>query len=123
MSDDDNGALAQLKKTVVETAAEAVVMQMTPAMMRKCAQEILEKVLGEISSNEYGSVGRMVREKAEKAMKEHLKTDEAKQLIAACVRRATNQTAQNLDERLATELTQTCIRAVTKALTEEQRRY
>jgi hypothetical protein len=113
--------LDDLKQTIVETAAEAVVAAMTPAMMRKCAEEILATVLSSISGNQYGDLGRMVTDKAQQAMKEYLETEQAQQLINATVRRAVNDAVKNLDERLSVEVTQTCIRAVAKALTQEKR--
>ena len=115
--------LDDLKQTIVETAAEAVVATMTPAMMRKCAEEILAMVLSSISGTQYGDLGRMVRDKAEKAMAEYLNTDGAQQLISASVRRSVNDVVKNLDEVLAAEVTQTCVKAVTNALTQKKSRY
>jgi hypothetical protein len=65
----------------------------------------------------------MVTDKAQQAMAEYLKTDEVKALITATVRRSVNDAVKNLDEVLAAEVTQICVKAVAKALTQERSRY
>jgi hypothetical protein len=72
MADKEPEGIKELKEQVVAAAAEAIVASMTPAMMRKAAEGIIEQVLSNLSSSPYNTLGRMVDQVAEKTMKEYI---------------------------------------------------
>ncbi len=110
-------ALEELKATIVSSAAEAVVAQMTPAMMRRVAEEMLETVLESLTSDKYGRLGRMIQDKTEVAMQEHLKTEQAQRLIEGAVVRGVNEAAQSVDAEVRNKIVRVALDGVHKALT------
>jgi len=120
----DSKALEELKQTVVETAAASIVGTMTPAMMRRCAEEILETVLSAISTDKYSDLATMIKKKSTEAMAAYLQTDQATSLIKAAVHKGVNDALMTLSEEVKGKVIDTALRGMVKALIEpQQRRY
>lgn len=117
MSKKTDSALEELKATIVTTAAEAILSQMTPAMMRRVAEEVLEHVLVGLTDSKYSGLGREMTQQAEEHMRNYLKEDAAQSMIKDAVRRGVSDAAKGLDEQVKNEVVKTSLNAVHKALT------
>jgi len=93
-------ALDALKQSVVETASAAVVAAMTPEMMSACAEDILKQVLSTLSEDTYGSLGRLVKDRAEKATLDYLQTAKAELKMREAVREGVDAAMGDLPEQV-----------------------
>ena len=116
MSNNEPAAITELREQIVATAAEAIVATMTPAMMRKCAEGVLETVLADISDRDYGPLASLVRDKVQTAMAEYLETPIAENLIKGAVIRGVQLATDDLDIKVQAKLIETALTGVVKSL-------
>lgn len=109
-------AVQEIKDTVVAVAARAVGDALTPQMLRRCIEEILEDVLSSITSDQYGALGRKIREEAERVLVDFLKTDDAKMAINRAVRNGVAMATERLDEAVKGKITDAALKGVYDAL-------
>jgi hypothetical protein len=120
--DKEPDALAELRANIIAAAAEAIVGQMTPQMMRKTAEALLEKILGEIGTNEYSDLGRMIKEKSMAAMRDYLASDHAKSQIHASVVQGVNAALEGMSEGVKGQVIDTALKGMVSALEGRNRR-
>jgi hypothetical protein len=115
-------ALKELRDSIVASAAEAIVAQMTPQQMRACAEGILESLIGEIGTDKYSDLGRLVNEKMIAAMKDYLETDNAKSQIRSAVIQGVNAALEGMSEAVKGKVVDVALGGMVKALENKQNR-
>lgn len=116
-NDKEKSATEDLQEQILQAATQAILSTMTPAMLKRCAQEILGNVLSKLhESGEYTGLGRMVKDAAEKAMREHLETDNGKAQIRAAVISGVNQAMERMPEEIKGKIIDVSLRSMTDAL-------
>lgn len=123
MSEKEPEAVKEFRENVTAAAAEAILSRMTPQMLRACLEGILEYVLKDISTKEYGPLHSAVRDRVEKEMRAFLETDEAKMPIIAAVRQGVRDATQNLSEEVKGKVVDAAIKSVYNTLTFNPKRY
>jgi hypothetical protein len=78
--------------------------------------------LGEIGTNEYSDVGRLIKEKTMAAMKSYLESDQAKSQIHSAVVQGVNQALEGMSEGVKGQIIDTALKGMTDALTGQRRR-
>jgi len=123
MAEKEPKAVQDFRDNVISAAAEAIISSMTPQMMRACFEGMLEHVLHDLSTDRYGSLIRLVKDKAEKEMKEYLETDEAIVPIKAAARKGVRDATSNLSEEIQGKVVDAAVTSVYNALTFKPKRY
>lgn len=112
----DKSPLDEMKETIVATAAEAVVEQMTSAQMRKISEQVIEEVLSGIKTDEYSSLGRLVKDKAEKMLKEYLGSDEITASFRVAIRQGVDEAMKKMPEEIKGRVVDLALEVMTKSL-------
>jgi uncharacterized transporter YbjL len=106
-----------MKKNIVDAAAAAIVEQMTPEQMKMVSEQVVGEVVSTIKTSEYGSLGRLIRENAEVALKEHLRTEEIQDRLRVAVRLGVDEALKEMPEQVKGRVLDVALDVMVKALT------
>lgn len=123
MSESRKDPIAEFKSAIVAKAAEALVAELSVEKMREVVEAVLQNALSEISSSHYGTIGRLVKEHAEAAMKAYLATPEAQARVRAAVEEGVNAAMSSLAAETRGKVIDLALAGMSKSLTAPDRRY
>jgi alkyl hydroperoxide reductase subunit AhpF len=109
--------LDRMKKNIVDAAAAAIVEQMTPEQMKMVAEQVIGEVISTIKTSEYSSLGRLIGEKAEAALREHLRTEEIQDRLRVAVRLGVDEALKEMPEQVKGRVLDVALDVMVKALT------
>jgi len=114
--------LEKLRELIVSSAAKAIIEQMTPELMQEACEDLLQNVVGTLTSSRYGSLANMIEKKAKEALEAHLKTKAVQAKIKTAVEKGVTAALVQMPAEATKVLTHRAVEAAVTAATTPPKR-